>query len=151
GSADNDQVLRFDGTTGGPGDADGYTLDLDANQTLALQVAAPAGAAVTATHSALGPLRPGPGPAPGPGPRYQAVHFTDSQGNPVAGTVTVTVQAPNGLSADAYTIQATLNAQFDTAGDGSAPAQSLSPSTLDADPGPAAVNRAAALGSIEKA
>src|SRR5213075_3264673 len=47
-----DSVLRIDGPDGGPGDADSYTLALDANQTLSLQVTAPAGTTVTATHSA---------------------------------------------------------------------------------------------------
>jgi streptogramin lyase len=150
GSADNNQVLRFDGTSGGPGDVDSYTLDLDANQTLALQITAPAGTTVTATHSVLGAISLGPDLDPGPGQQYQAMHFTDAQGNPVAGTVTLTLQAPNGLSADSYSIQATLNAQFDTGSDGSAPAQSLAPSLLDVEPGPVAINRAAALGSVEK-
>ncbi len=150
GSADNDQVLRFDGTDGGPGDVDSYTLDLDANQTLALQVSAPAGTTVTATHSVLGAVSLGPDIDPGPGQLYQPVRFTDAQGNLVAGTVTISLQAPNGLSADGYSIQATLNAQFDTVSDGSVQTQSLAASTLDVEPGPVAINRAAALGSVEK-
>jgi DNA-binding beta-propeller fold protein YncE len=145
-------VLRFDGTATGADDGDSYTLNLDANQSLALQVSYSGAVAptVTLTHSVLGPVALGPSLGPGPGLRYQAVGFKDSSGNPVAGTVTITVQSPPGLTAGSYSIQATLNAQFDTAGDGSAPAQSLAPSTLDVDPS-AGINRAAALGSVEKA
>src|SRR5262249_9119071 len=145
------QVLRYDGSNGGPGDVDSFTLDLDANQTLALRVTSSVAPTLTVTHSVLGPISLGPDLDPGPRLQYQTVQVKDSSGNPVAVTVTISVQAPTGLTTGSYSIQATLNAQFDTVSDGSAPAQSLAPSTLDVEPGPVTINRAAALGSIDKA
>ena len=70
---------------------------------------------------------------------------------PLAGAVTLRMQAPNGLTTGYYNIQATLNAQFDVVSDGSTTAQSLTPSTIDVEPGPAIINRAAVLGSLERA
>jgi outer membrane protein assembly factor BamB len=149
-SWNDNEVLRFDGSNGGPGDVDSFTLDLSANQALALKVTSAVAPTLTVTHSALGPITLGPDLDPGPGLLYQPAQFKDALGNPVAGTVTLRVQAPNGLTVGSYSIQATLNAQFDTAGDGSAPVQSLAPSTLDVDPA-AGINRAAVLGRVEKA
>jgi sugar lactone lactonase YvrE len=148
-SAGNSSVLRYDGTTGGPGDVDTYTLALDANQTLALRVTAAVAPTITLTHSVLGSITLPPDLDPGPGLLYQPLQFRDSSGNPVAGTVTITIQAPNGLTVGPYSIQATLNAQWDVGNDHSTVAQPLAPSTIDVEPGPVTINRAAVLGTLD--
>jgi streptogramin lyase len=145
-------VLRFDGTATGTDDVDSYTINLSANQSLALQVSDSCAVAptLTLTHGVLGAITLGPNLGTGSGLFYQPIQFKDALGNPVAGTVTITLQSPPGLTIGSYSLQATLNAQFDTGSDGSAPVQSLAPSTLDVDPA-MGINRAAALGSIQKA
>jgi sugar lactone lactonase YvrE len=145
-------VLRFDGTASATDDVDSYTINLAANQTLALQVSSSCAVAptLTLTHSVLGPITLGPNLGTGSSLFYQPVQFKDALGNPVAGTVTISLQSPPGLTIGSYTIQAALNAQIDTGSDGSAPVQSLAPSTVDVDPGPG-IYRAAAFGNLEMA
>jgi hypothetical protein len=131
-------------------DLDNFTLDLDANQTLSIRVASSAVATLTLDHSVLGSI---PLPADedsGTGRLYQTVRF-ENAGVPVAGTVTIGVQAPSDLAAaTSYSLQLTLNARVD-ASTGSAPVtQSLAGSTLDVNPGSAVIDRSAALGSVEK-
>jgi sugar lactone lactonase YvrE/subtilisin-like proprotein convertase family protein len=145
----NSSVLRYDGTTGGPGDVDSYTLALDANQTLALRVTAAVAPTITLTHSVLGSITLPPDLDPGPGLLYQPVQFRDASGNPVAGTVTITIQAPTGLTIGSYGIQATLNAQWDVGSANSTAVQSLAPSTIDVEPGPVTINRAAVQGTLD--
>ena len=149
-TADQSTILKIDGSSV-PGDADTHTLALDANQTLALRVDTPVAATLTLTHSILGTITLPTDRDPGPGLVYQPIQFKDLSGAPVAGTVTIRVQAPEGLTTNAYSIQATLNAQLDQDNDGSVLPQSLAPSTIDVEPGPVEINRAAVAGSLERA
>jgi glucose/arabinose dehydrogenase len=126
-------VLRFDGSNGGPGALDNYTINLDANQTLALGATTAVAATLTLSYA-------GSPVAPGAGGLYPIA---------AAGSYTISIQAPNGLTTGSYTLHATLNAQFDSVSDGSVPVQFLAPSTLDVDPAQG-INRAAVLGSVEK-
>jgi hypothetical protein len=152
-----DGSLVYQGSTTGlwnatgtsAGDVDNYTINLDANQTLALSVNSAAMPAVSLSYAGS-PVAPGAG---GVNPIAATdTSYTVSGLYPIAasGTYTISVQAPSGLTTGSYTIQATLNAQLDTDSDGSVSVQSLAPSILDVDPGPG-INRAAALGSVEKA
>jgi hypothetical protein len=143
--------LIYQGSTSGywnptgiaTGDLDSFTLNLDANQTLTLRVTSPGQAIVTVNHSVLGALALPPDQDPGTGSLYQTISI------PTAGTLTIGVQAPSGATTGTYSVQATLNAQFDQGSDGSAPAQSLDAGMIDVEPGPVAINRAAVLGSLE--
>jgi streptogramin lyase len=132
-SFNGNAFYRYDGTNGGAGDVDNYTLNLDANQTLALTVSSSAAANVSLSFGGT-PVTLGPGGV------YPIA---------TAGTYTISVQATNGLTTGSYTVQATLNAQFDTDTDGSVPVQSLAPSTFTVDPAQG-INRGAVLGNLQK-
>src|SRR5262249_22095087 len=111
---------------------------------LTLRVTSPGAAIVTLNHSTLGALTLPPDEDPGTGRLYQTVAI------PAAGTVTIGVQAPDGQTSGSFSVEATLNARYDTVSDGSATVQSLAGSTLDVDSGAAVLNRGAALGTVQR-
>jgi sugar lactone lactonase YvrE len=126
------------------GDLDSFTLNVDANQTLTLRVTSPAQALVTVNHSVLGSLTLPANQDPGTGSLYQTISI------PVAGTITIGVQAPDGATTGKFTLQTTLNAQIDQVSDGSAAVQSLDSSAIDVEPGPVTINRATAVGTLDR-
>lgn len=135
---DASRVLRFDGSAPGPGDVDEYTLEVEANQTIALQYFAPA-SSLALSHSTLGTL--------------PLTAESDSTYSPVyisqPGVLTIRVQAADGWTVGGYSVGVLMNAQRDLVSGGASAVQSLAPSSLDVDAGSTEFLRAAATGNLE--
>jgi hypothetical protein len=137
------------GTIGSAGDTDSFTLNLDAGQTVSLDVTAASG--LQPTVVLLGPSGQALGNAAAAGPGQEAV----LQAVPAteAGTYTVTVGGA-GATTGAYTMRVVLNAALEGESHGGpnndAPgsAQDLDPAFLPLVAADPAAQRAAVLGSL---
>ena len=141
------RVYRFDqsemGPAIGPGDVDAFTLDVSANETLALRVLSGLETNLSLVHSVLGTV---PLPADqdaGPGRLYQILQL------PQDGTLTISVQAPNGMSEGDYALEVTLGALLDQSTASNPQTQSLNQAlrVVDAAEG---IQQTGVLGAIER-
>jgi hypothetical protein len=142
--------LVFQGSTTGvidvASDTDTFTLAVDPGQTITVLLT-PTSSSLQPTVQVLDPSTAVLGTATAAAVGQNALLQTIPAGT--AGTYSIVVGAANSTVGH-YTVQVTLNAQLDTASDGSTPVQSLDGGALDVEPGPVTINRAAAVGTVDK-
>lgn len=142
--------LVFQGnTTGlinGSGDTDTFTLAIDPGQTITVLVS-PTSSSLQPTVQLLDSSNTVLGTATAASPGQTALLQTVPAA--AGGTYSIVVGGAN-ATAGSYNVQVTLNAQLDTGNDGSTPVQSLDGGAIDVEPGPVTIDRAAALGTVDR-
>ena len=143
--------LVFQGSASGlinvASDTDTFTLAADPGQTITVLVT-PASSGLQPSVQLLDPSSAPLGTATAAAAGQNALLQTTAASS--GGTYSIVVGGASSTVGN-YTVQVTLNAQLDTSSDGSAPVQSLDGGAIDVEPGPVTIDRAAALGSVEKA